>query len=108
MAAERRPGRRYSVLFRFCVLVVAGWIRRGQQNAIEYLIAENRVLREQLGGQRLARSSPRLPAPRRARAPIPSGEIFNDSRPEERSSQSVRTPRVKAVSAREKCSGTTA
>ena len=37
-----------SVLFRFCVLTVAGWIHPGQQNAIEYLMAENRVLREQL------------------------------------------------------------
>ncbi len=42
-----------SVLFRFCVLAVAGWIHRGQQNVIEYLVAENRVLREQLGGRRL-------------------------------------------------------
>src|SRR5882724_7456795 len=42
-----------SVLFRFCVLTVAGWIHSGQQNAIEYLMAENRVLREQLGGRRL-------------------------------------------------------
>jgi hypothetical protein len=28
------------------VLAVAGWIHRGQQNVIEYLVAENRVLRE--------------------------------------------------------------
>jgi hypothetical protein len=32
---------------------VAGSIHPGQQNAIEYLIAENRVLRKQLGGQRI-------------------------------------------------------
>ena len=42
-----------ALLFRFCVLAVAGWIHRGQQNVIEYLVAENRVLREQLGGRRL-------------------------------------------------------
>jgi transposase InsO family protein len=42
-----------AVPFRFCVLAVAGWIHRGQQNVIEYLVAENRVLREQLGGGRL-------------------------------------------------------
>jgi putative transposase len=42
-----------SVLFRFCVLTVAGWIHPGQQNAIEYLMAENRVPREQLSGRRL-------------------------------------------------------
>jgi transposase InsO family protein len=42
-----------AVLFRFCVLAVAGWIHRGQQDAIEYLRVENRVLREQLGGRRM-------------------------------------------------------
>src|SRR5450631_2113840 len=42
-----------SVLFSFCVLTVAGWIHPGQQNAIEYLMAENRVLREQISGRRL-------------------------------------------------------
>jgi len=42
-----------AILFRFCVLAVAGWVHRGQQNAIEYLIAENRVLREQLRGRRV-------------------------------------------------------
>ena len=42
-----------AVFFRFCVLTVAGWIHRGQQNAIDYLMAENRVLREQLSGRRL-------------------------------------------------------
>jgi hypothetical protein len=41
-----------AVLLRFFVLAVAGWIHRGQQNVIEYLVAENRVLREQLGGRR--------------------------------------------------------
>jgi putative transposase len=32
---------------------VAGWVNRGQQRVIEYLLEENRVLREQLGGRRL-------------------------------------------------------
>lgn len=32
---------------------MAGWVNRGQQDVIEYLQAENRILREQLGGQRL-------------------------------------------------------
>ncbi|MBK7585055.1 MAG: transposase [Myxococcales bacterium] len=35
------------------VLSVAGWIQRGQQQVIEYLVEENRVLREQLKGRRL-------------------------------------------------------
>lgn len=35
------------------VLAVASWLSRGQQNAIEYLLEENRVLRQQLRGRRL-------------------------------------------------------
>ncbi len=31
----------------------AGWVNRHQAQAIEYLIEENRVLKEQLGGKRL-------------------------------------------------------
>ena len=42
-----------AALFRFCVLAVAGWISRGQQNVIEYLVTENRILREQLRGKRV-------------------------------------------------------
>jgi hypothetical protein len=42
-----------SVHLRLLVLIVAGWINRGQQDKIEYLQAENRVLREQLGSGRL-------------------------------------------------------
>ena len=42
-----------AVLLRFWVLAVAGWIRGGQQDVVEYLVAENRILREQLGGRRL-------------------------------------------------------
>ena len=35
------------------MLVFSGWVNRGQQEVIEYLQEENRVLREQLGGKRL-------------------------------------------------------
>ena len=35
------------------LLVLAGWINRQQQNAIEYLIAENRILREKIGKKRI-------------------------------------------------------
>ena len=35
------------------LLVLAGWIDRQQQNAIEYLIAENRILREKIGKKRI-------------------------------------------------------
>jgi hypothetical protein len=37
----------------FLVLTVSGWVNRRQQLAIEYLLEENRVLREQLGSRRL-------------------------------------------------------
>ena len=40
-------------MLHFLVFTVAGWIHRGQQDVIEYLREENRVLREQLGGRRL-------------------------------------------------------
>ena len=33
--------------------VLAGWINRQQQNAIEYMIAENRILREKIGKKRI-------------------------------------------------------
>jgi putative transposase len=35
------------------LLVLAGWINRQQQNAIEYLTAENQILREKLGKKRI-------------------------------------------------------
>ena len=31
------------------LLILAGWINRHQQDAIEYLLTENQVLREKLG-----------------------------------------------------------
>ncbi len=37
----------------FLIWILAGWVNRGQQDVIEYLHAENRVLREQLGARRL-------------------------------------------------------
>ena len=33
----------------FLMMIFAGWVNRSQQDVIEYLQAENRVLREQLG-----------------------------------------------------------
>jgi len=40
-------------LFRFVLIAVAGWMNQQQQDAIDYLREENRILREQLGGRRL-------------------------------------------------------
>ena len=37
----------------FLVLTFAGWVNRHQDDLIEYLREENRVLREQLGGRPL-------------------------------------------------------
>jgi len=37
------------------LLTLAGWVNRHQQHVIEYLIEENRILKEQLKGRRLRR-----------------------------------------------------
>jgi transposase InsO family protein len=37
----------------FALVLLAGWLGRHQQQVIEYLNEENRILREQLGGKRL-------------------------------------------------------
>ena len=39
--------------FRLLLISLAGWLNRRQQDVIDYLQEENRVLREQLGGKRL-------------------------------------------------------
>ena len=39
--------------FHLLVIALAGWLNRYQQDVIDYLIEENRVLKEQLEGQRL-------------------------------------------------------
>jgi transposase InsO family protein len=43
-----------NVQLQLLVSIVAGWVHRGQQEVIEYLQEENRVLREQLGDKRLS------------------------------------------------------
>jgi putative transposase len=40
-------------VLKFLVVFMAGWIQRGQQQVIDYLAEENRVLREHLGKRRL-------------------------------------------------------
>ena len=37
----------------FLIVAFAGWLNRHQQKVIEYLVEENRSLKEQLGGKRL-------------------------------------------------------
>src|SRR6185369_5026168 len=39
--------------FSFLVFSIAGWINQRQQQVIEYLVEENRVLREQIGNRRM-------------------------------------------------------
>src|SRR2546427_12163953 len=38
---------------RLLLVTLAGWVNRHQQQVIEYLVEENRVLREQLKGRRV-------------------------------------------------------
>ena len=38
---------------RVLLLAVSGWVNRHQQEVIEYLVEENRVLRQQIGNRRL-------------------------------------------------------
>ena len=38
---------------RLLLLALAGWVNRHQQHVIDYLVEENRVLKEQLSGRRL-------------------------------------------------------
>ena len=40
-------------LFRLLPIFLAGWLNQRQQDVIDFLQEENRVLREQLGGKRL-------------------------------------------------------
>lgn len=42
-----------TLLLQFLTLTVAGWISRRQQDVIEYLQEENRILREHVGDRRL-------------------------------------------------------
>src|SRR5688572_1365126 len=39
--------------FQFLLISLAGWINQHQQHAVDYLIEENRVLREHLGTRRI-------------------------------------------------------
>jgi hypothetical protein len=39
--------------FRFLLFTLAGWLNQHQQHAIEYLLEENRVLRQQIGPRRM-------------------------------------------------------
>ena len=39
--------------FSFLVVSLAGWINQCQQQLIEYLVEENRVLRQQIGNRRI-------------------------------------------------------
>lgn len=45
--------RRHIGPFRFLASVLAGWVNQRQQDVLEYLREENRVLREHLGGKRI-------------------------------------------------------
>ena len=42
-----------AVRLRVLLVALAGWVNRHQLDIIDYVRAENRVLKEQLGGRRL-------------------------------------------------------
>jgi hypothetical protein len=42
-----------SLPLQFLMLTLAGWMTRDQQRVTDYLLAENAVLRQQLGGKRI-------------------------------------------------------
>ena len=42
-----------TTLLQFLLMLVAGWLQRQQAATIDYLKAENRMLRERLGGRRI-------------------------------------------------------
>src|SRR5215471_19453768 len=49
--------------FTFLIVSIAGWMNQRQQQVIEYLMEENRVLREQIGDRRMRfTDNQRLPA----------------------------------------------
>jgi putative transposase len=53
-AANMNAGMAVSTnLLQFLLMLAAGWLQRHQAAAIEYLKAENRLLRERLGGRRI-------------------------------------------------------
>jgi putative transposase len=41
------------MILQLLLAMLAGWIQRHQQQVITYLLAENRILKAQLGGRRL-------------------------------------------------------
>jgi hypothetical protein len=49
--------------FRLLLISLAGFLNQQQQDVIEYLHEENRVLREQLGGKRLRFNERSAPTP---------------------------------------------
>src|SRR3989442_8527886 len=55
---------------RLLLVTLAGWINRQQQEVIEYLVEENRVLIEQLRGRRVRLTDDQRPRPA-ARGPRP-------------------------------------
>jgi hypothetical protein len=46
--------------FRLLLISLAGWLNQRQQDVIDFLQEENRVLREQLGGKQCGPGRPRV------------------------------------------------
>jgi hypothetical protein len=69
--------------FSFLVISMAGWINERQQQVIEYLVEENRVLREQIGSRRMRFTDDqrrRLAASKEARSEsLSAGRYYRDT-----------------------------
>jgi hypothetical protein len=69
-----------ALFLQFVVWTLAGWIQRGQQSTIDYLVEENRVLREQLGRRRVRLTDDQSLQARRARESLGSSRAWRCGR----------------------------
>jgi hypothetical protein len=60
---------------RVLLVTLAGWVNRHQQHVIEYLVEENRVLREQVKGRRLRLTDDERRRPRGEGSPTRSTRL---------------------------------
>src|SRR4030042_6543558 len=63
LARIRRNRKTLLQPWQLLLLIVAGWINRTQQDAVEHLITENRILTEKLGKHRILLKPHTAPAP---------------------------------------------
>jgi hypothetical protein len=83
-----------NLYFHWLALTLAGWVNRHQQSVIEYLQAENRALREQLGPKRIrwTDAQRRRLAEKGPRSPTRPSTRRGSTRPARRPARISRTP----------------